>query len=751
MAGVADHLYFKCALTGVEECVGPTGSTFPCLYIEDVLTDNSCYVSGRAVVRMVNDGGAGTDGDSKWAALLCLFLIWVLYRLAVLLLLYLPLDRLKALWQECMSTGLETSVLTSRIGLHKVEGQLKYLMATNIRDGLKPASINCSVNTAAFKPYDSRNIHHNNCNIKNRNNCQYDSMLVKSYSSDIHDLLFDSSYLHMTPVLRAQEKRTACLQWKNLTAVLKKSNRAVLEGVGGLARSGRVVGVMGAPGAGKSTFLRTLCSRASYVHVTGDVMLGKRRLAPSDSVYIPPEEPLNGVMSVYEQVDFVGMMKCSDWSGMRRRSNHLLGVLGLLEKAGVACESLHAAERTRVRVAMGMIVNPNLLCLEEPTTALDTSAACSVMDYLVALAKDTEVCVIVTLRRPSAMVFDKLHDVMLLDNGRVAYFGPLQSIVRYFSSQGCQGPACDVNPAEYYVSVVNHAPVSSGPVGAVTWGDVYSASQFYVNLNKYVDELVADSLEAKPVAEAPPKGGVRLSVLMLYVTRTYCRETGLYFARVCAMVLWGLFLGSLYFQLTRETQLLTQYCGAVALSMWCALFSGVTATAAFSRHRSSIAALVQRDVFHPVMYCTAQFLASLPFQMLCSLAFQIPFLMMTNINPYSQDVLTFTAVITFGHMLLAESIMICVVEYVTDAVRSSCCSILAITLLFLFSGVFIRVKGMSFWVRWIASLTPTKVRSSCFQPPHLANISFHYVIGHMFHRDVCAPLPTLDLDLLHST
>jgi ABC-type Mn2+/Zn2+ transport system ATPase subunit len=58
---------------------------------------------------------------------------------------------------------------------------------------------------------------------------------------------------------------------------------------------------------------------------------------------------------------------------------------------------------------MGMISNPSVLFLDEPTTGLDSAAAFSIVKHLVELAESMNVAVIMTIHQPAEMVFDMLQ------------------------------------------------------------------------------------------------------------------------------------------------------------------------------------------------------------------------------------------------------------------------------------------------------------------------------------------------------
>lgn len=165
------------------------------------------------------------------------------------------------------------------------------------------------------------------------------------------------------------------LSWKDLDLVLKKGGKKLIDNVSGSVRAGRVLALMGPSGAGKTTLLNALANRAPYANVTGEVRFGGRPLTSKDLMYVPQFDEAKGYCTVVEQIQLVGLMKCRDQQAMKQRLVKLMQILGLFEKANTYCKDLSGGELKRLSVGMGMISNPKVIFLDEPTTGLDSTAA----------------------------------------------------------------------------------------------------------------------------------------------------------------------------------------------------------------------------------------------------------------------------------------------------------------------------------------------------------------------------------------
>lgn len=85
-----------------------------------------CYVKGRTVLYLTQ----GTSRiDSEWIAFGYLILIFVSFRLSVLLLMFHPVDRLTARFKRWWSGGLEERLLEAMISLRRIEGYFFYFIS----------------------------------------------------------------------------------------------------------------------------------------------------------------------------------------------------------------------------------------------------------------------------------------------------------------------------------------------------------------------------------------------------------------------------------------------------------------------------------------------------------------------------------------------------------------------------------------------------------------------------------------------
>ena len=98
---------------------------------------------------------------------------------------------------------------------------------------------------------------------------------------------------------------------------------------------------------------------------------------------------------------------------------------------------------------MEVITNPAMLFLDEPTSGLDTYTAFTVVKALQNLAHRQGRTIVSTIHQPSSETFYLFDDLMLLSDGKIVYYGPVENSIDYFARLGYPCPKY-TNPADFF-------------------------------------------------------------------------------------------------------------------------------------------------------------------------------------------------------------------------------------------------------------------------------------------------------------
>jgi ABC-2 type transport system ATP-binding protein len=198
------------------------------------------------------------------------------------------------------------------------------------------------------------------------------------------------------------------------------TSRAV-RGVDLAVRRGSVYGILGPNGAGKTTTIKMLVTLVRPDAGTARV-LGHDIVHDADAVrgaisltgqLASVDEDLTGE----ENLILVGRLLGFRHSGAKARARELLEAFDLIEAAGRLVKGYSGGMRRRLDIAASIIVTPELLFLDEPTTGLDPRSRNQVWDIVRALAAGGTTILLSTQYLDEA---DRLADgIAVIDHGRV--------------------------------------------------------------------------------------------------------------------------------------------------------------------------------------------------------------------------------------------------------------------------------------------------------------------------------------------
>src|SRR5919108_4431249 len=198
------------------------------------------------------------------------------------------------------------------------------------------------------------------------------------------------------------------------------SVRAV-DGVDLAVRSGSVYGVLGPNGAGKTTTIRMLATLLRPDEGEARV-LGHDIIKESDEVrarvsltgqLASVDEDLTG----HENLVLIGRLLGLKRARAKARSTELLEAFGLAEAAGRLVKHYSGGMRRRLDIAASLVVPPELMFLDEPTTGLDPRSRNQVWAIIRALAGEGTTVLLCTQYLDEA---DQLADgIAVIDQGKV--------------------------------------------------------------------------------------------------------------------------------------------------------------------------------------------------------------------------------------------------------------------------------------------------------------------------------------------
>ncbi|KAJ2215463.1 ATP-binding cassette transporter snq2, partial [Coemansia sp. RSA 520] len=221
-------------------------------------------------------------------------------------------------------------------------------------------------------------------------------------------------------------------------------HRLLLKNMSGVVEDGEMLLVLGRPGAGCSTLLRVLGNhRKTYRRIDGSVSYGG--LTPEEVAksyrgqvaYNAEEDMHHPTLTVRQTLDFAIRCKMPSTRMLKDRSGYKVEFLDtLLDMYGLAgcadtivgnafLRGVSGGERKRVSIAEQVASGASVDVWDGSTRGLDSSSA---LDYVRSLRITTDVLrksTVVSIYQASENIYELFDKVMVVDEGRQLYFGPV--------------------------------------------------------------------------------------------------------------------------------------------------------------------------------------------------------------------------------------------------------------------------------------------------------------------------------------
>jgi len=254
------------------------------------------------------------------------------------------------------------------------------------------------------------------------------------------------------------------------------NGKQILSGISGAVHPGELLAIMGASGAGKTTFLDILARKKKIGVDSGDFYINGEKVRDDEfrSVigFVDQEDTLLPTLTVHETIldsALLRLPKEMSRSSKEQKVEDVERQLGIYhirhQKIGSeeSGRGISGGEKRRVGIACELVTSPSILFLDEPTSGLDAYNAFNVVECLVNLVKNYNRTVVFTIHQPRSNIVALFDQLILLAKGRTVYSGPFDSCQAYFDDLGYTCPP-GFNIADYIVDLTMHASTASHPI-----------------------------------------------------------------------------------------------------------------------------------------------------------------------------------------------------------------------------------------------------------------------------------------------
>ncbi len=218
---------------------------------------------------------------------------------------------------------------------------------------------------------------------------------------------------------------TDIIEAENLTKVYNGKIRAV-DGISFKVKEGEIYGFLGPNGAGKTTTIRMFTTLASITDGTASIAghdVAREQDAVRRTIGIVPQDltvddDLKGIENIMLQAKLYHVPA----SVAKKRAEELLGLVDLKDAANRLVSTYSGGMRKRLELIVGLIHEPKVLFLDEPTLGLDIQTRTVMWNYIRGLNKEQNMTLFTTTHYLEEA--DSLCDrIAIIDHGEIKVIG----------------------------------------------------------------------------------------------------------------------------------------------------------------------------------------------------------------------------------------------------------------------------------------------------------------------------------------
>jgi ABC-2 type transport system ATP-binding protein len=224
---------------------------------------------------------------------------------------------------------------------------------------------------------------------------------------------------------------------RELKKKYKGSDLDALKGVNLTVYKGEFFGLLGPNSAGKTTLNSLICGLISPT--SGDVFVFEKNIRYSlvdikkMIGLVPQETALYATLTVRENITFFGKMYGISGAELRKKVDRFIDFFNLGEHQSKLISRCSGGIKRRVNLICGLIHDPALLLLDEPTLGVDIQLRTMIFDYLTDLnSKGTTILYTTHYMKEAEMLCNRVN---IIDHGKILADGKPSDLIA--ENNGC--------------------------------------------------------------------------------------------------------------------------------------------------------------------------------------------------------------------------------------------------------------------------------------------------------------------------
>lgn len=224
----------------------------------------------------------------------------------------------------------------------------------------------------------------------------------------------------------------SAIEIHDLVKIYKGTEEPALNGISLTVPHGEIFGLLGPNGAGKTTTINIMCgildATSGTIKISGMDAAHDRDAIKHQVGVVPQDIALYPTLSARENLHFIGSMYGLSGKKLKDRVNECLSVFGLEKFAHRHLRTYSGGMKRRVNLIAGILHQPKILFLDEPTVGIDVQSRTVIIEYLKQL-NEKDMTIIYTSHYMEEAEF-LCSSIAIIDQGKIIVHGRPEDLIR---------------------------------------------------------------------------------------------------------------------------------------------------------------------------------------------------------------------------------------------------------------------------------------------------------------------------------
>ncbi|EGW33534.1 drug resistance protein 1 [Spathaspora passalidarum NRRL Y-27907] len=524
----------------------------------------------------------------------------------------------------------------------------------------------------------------------------------------------------------------------------------ILKPMDGLLLPGELTVVLGRPGAGCSTLLKTLAVNTYGFNIDKESKISYDGLSPNDIekhyrgdvIYSAETDEHFPQLTVGDTLEFAARLRTPQNRGLgvdretyaKHMASVYMATYGILRQRNTPVgnefvRGCSGGERKRVSIAEVSLSGANIQCWDNATRGLDAATALEFIRALKTSSSILDVTPVIAIYQCSQDAYDLFDNVSVLYDGYQIFFGKASKAKEFFINMGWHCPARQTT-ADFLTSLTNPAeriaaPGYEGklPRTAQEFETYWKKSPEYQKLVADIDQYFLDceklntkkahheSHVARQSNHISPRSPYTVSFPMqvkYIMSRNFLRMKGdpsIPIFMVVGQVIMGLILSSIFFNLDQTTKSINFRGIALFFAVLFNAFASILEIMSLFEARNIVEKHKKYALYRPSADALAGIVTELPTKLFMSMAFNFTFYFMINLRRdpghfFYYWLMAITCTLVMSHLFRTIGAM------ATSFAQAMTPAAVLLLAMVIYTGFVITTREMLGWARWINYINP---------------------------------------------